>query len=573
MAPTSRRLKKPRKNLVRRTLAHNRNVYATVQRAQSAEWNKRGRPVPWKEWVRSDLARQIRENTLAECNRLYDEQYGASTSGSAGRFDATGDEHSEQSKRARLDGDDTIDSDTLPSDAADSLQSGTTMSEPMDEDAILQDTSGSGGRGPTSGRTTGGATVPLGLSSGDATFQATYSKSRIWYSYAFANKKLDLDSTKTLEGIVTPLAFIPVDFLPFYMSPAEFASIPDRNVWIDKVTCKVRVLGVRSGFDIGATLTGTATSEYCPILHTCVGLNNEIHIMNKSVEANTTQPMIPTGVRDIDLAEYKKKWYTGETSNVIGTPRSNSVYAIPYWNSSTTSATEVQKHTWGNPRLDRFVKTHMLTSTIGEEIFDYSYSPRFAPIRPQDQLVIPNHRVNEASTFQSRDLWQAKCAYGSGKFTMKDYSWPEMVPLCDTAFVYAQLIEKYDMYMPGTGSVGGEQRAQPQLHIGMSAIPQLNPTTDLTSFVNACVYYSVECSIHLTGKREAYWTEGGPTCREENTIFSRHKAFYYENPHTAFGMWDGDGGTIKMKSKREFESPRMEELHRRKEITTKIQHL
>lgn len=48
---------------------------------------------------------------------------------------------------------------------------------------------------------------------------------------------------------------------------------------LDNVTCKNYLRGVRSGFDIGGTVTLTAvtTAEYCPFVPTYVGLNTKVH--------------------------------------------------------------------------------------------------------------------------------------------------------------------------------------------------------------------------------------------------------------------------------------------------------
>lgn len=152
------------------------------------------------------------------------------------------------------------------------------------------------------------------------------------YSYAYAQSKHFLDDNKMIQGLATPLSFIPVDYLPFYLTEAEWKSLPPRNVWIDNVTCNVKILGVRSGFDIGATVTGDATSEYCPILHSCIGLNNKLHIKNMTYNAEASAPMKVSSITNYNVQSWHNKWYSDEQSAAVLVPRSNSVYAVPYWN-------------------------------------------------------------------------------------------------------------------------------------------------------------------------------------------------------------------------------------------------
>lgn len=159
---------------------------------------------------------------------------------------------------------------------------------------------------------------------------------------------------------------------------------------------------------------------------------------------------------------------------------------------------------------------------------------------------MPQKCTGEVELF-ANDIAKMKCAYArtSKKHTLKQDSYQDRHYLSQCNFFYTQHLEKMNMYSPHQGSVGGGQIPQPQVHIGMSAVPQLNPSTEQTSFVNACVQYEVSCSIQLSGKRETYWTGGDPTVPENSALFAVHSDFYYEQTHEVFGMWGGAGGTIK----------------------------
>lgn len=537
MAPIRKR--KPHSgDPIRRTQAHNRESYGVVQKALSLEYQKRGRPGGhFARWCRTQAAVDIRASTLAECNRVYDQLQG----GSVGRSINDGASTSGAPKRPRLasvtNRDHTIsesepDSDTMASSDV----------EAMDEENLVADGTDAAnsnlGSGHSRRSASGGAAISLGQSGGGQTTSSTYHKSRIWYSYAYAQTSIPtLDEAKTITGVTTPLALIPVDLLSFYLSPQEWHCLHANNTWVDEVTCTVRLLGVRSGFDTGATTSGTATTEYCPLLHTAVGLNNALHILNKQYTSEATKPMVPTAVASLSITDYHNKWYNDVTSNSMGVARSNSVFAVPYWNCHDQTDATNQKHIWGNPRLDKVLQTHLLTSMIGETLFDYSYKPRMGLIKPQYHVVVPNYRVKEVSSLFQTNMTRMKVTYAeaSGYTVNNNSAYTDTASMDKATFQHAQTIEKYMMYSPRTGTVGGPQTVQPQLHLGMQAIPQLNPSTDTTNFTNACIYYSVDCSIKISHSTNSMWTAGSGVCSESAALFNQHRNFLYEDPHHAWG--------------------------------------
>lgn len=63
-------------------------------------------------------------------------------------------------------------------------------------------------------------------------------------------------------------------------------------------------------------------------------------------------------------------------------------------------------------------------------------------------------------------------------------------------FDYSQTLDHSSVYNPLIGDLT-PYRFQPQVHLGMCAIPQLDPSTESTTFMNACIYYQVHCSISI----------------------------------------------------------------------------
>ncbi|ANH56806.1 putative structural protein [Diaphorina citri densovirus] len=563
MAPRKRKPPGP-KPTVKRPKEYYQYRYSVVQRALSAEYKRSGSTLPYALWCASEDAVRVRENTSAECDRLHDTEYGRSAPGNLTES-STANPASESATRKRGVSNSENNDPNLDNPSASKLPRSDTNSETMPADERMDTTqygdppTGGSGQQPRTSRGGGPSAVPLNNSHGSQQWTASFSKSRIWYSYGYSQVTSYLDTKQSLLGTVTPLSFIPVDYLPFYLDSAEYATVPP-NTWVKRVTCQVRVLGVRSGFDIGATVTGVATSEYCPILLTAIGLNNNVHIMNKKIKSESTAPMIPTGLEDISLTDYMDKWYVDPASGVTCVPRSNSVYAVPYRNTSMAkpdwddaTKKDVLLHDAGNFRLDKFVKSHLLHSTVGETVVDYEYEPHMGVIKEPDPLCIPYHRASDGLMMNAMNIVDATCDVST-----KEYKLTQKEPLvkhhmAKSKFFYHSQIEKYGIFAPRYGALNPRQNVQPQVHIGLSAIPQLNPATEHKNFVNCCVYYAVDCSIELESRRTTEWT-GKPTQPETDALFSSHANYYYEQPHSVFGMWDGDGGSIKVTTNKKSSS-------------------
>lgn len=66
----------------------------------------------------------------------------------------------------------------------------------------------------------------------------------------------------------------------------------------------MRILGVRTSFDFGTTLTGSANSVHVPIGMHAIGLNHVLQISNVTYESNADKPMIPLKVNTFSTDDY-----------------------------------------------------------------------------------------------------------------------------------------------------------------------------------------------------------------------------------------------------------------------------
>lgn len=146
------------------------------------------------------------------------------------------------------------------------------------------------------------------------------------YSYGFANTATfssGVENGTRITQISTSLALIPVDFLPFYLTPAEYQSLPEGS-YVKEVKCSVEFVGVRTLFDTGTTLTGVANSVACIL--SCVGLNLRMQGRNVTYTTNAESLMIPAGIAALPVSTFTNKWYNNWASTCMGIPRSLSGY-------------------------------------------------------------------------------------------------------------------------------------------------------------------------------------------------------------------------------------------------------
>lgn len=417
---------------------------------------------------------------------------------------------------------------------------------PMDMDVPIlgENRSANGGAGSRMAAAGGNALVPFPRTSATGHSLLTYRKSRVMYSYAYTNEGLahNTEGTwkATMDYFTTPLALIPVDYLPFYLTPSEYKIIPN-NYYIKSVWCKVKVLGVRSSFDTGSTTSGVATAEYCPILLTSIGLNKRINMHNYAYDCATTAPMKPVTLKEPNMKDFMLKLYTNHASTTMCVPRSLSWYATWYHNKITKPAangTETyanfEAFNAGVFHMDKYVNQYLLNSAIGEEIIDYKYHVKNGVLGQYKYSHIP-------WSLQSKKFHGKPVAYPRQYQYQYDENgkryWQTNEAPTNLVTDFGGSYDRYLEGMPGTVATGvfGDQEIQPQVHVGMAAVPQLNPATEATNYLNAAVYYHVDCGITLEAHDgfESLYTNNAKTF-----VPSSEMSFYVEGSTVKYKQAD-----------------------------------
>ncbi|KAK9702503.1 Phospholipase A2-like domain [Popillia japonica] len=103
----------------------------------------------------------------------------------------------------------------------------------------------------------GGNTAPLYFNTSLASPSMTFfKKSRLMHTWGFASSKFPRGAKNRVNDYIaysTSLAYLPVDWVPFYLSPVEYNNLPIGS-YIKEVYVEVIPKGVRCSFDVGTTL-------------------------------------------------------------------------------------------------------------------------------------------------------------------------------------------------------------------------------------------------------------------------------------------------------------------------------
>lgn len=193
--------------------------------------------------------------------------------------------------------------------------------------------------------------------------------------------------------------------------------------------------------------------------------------------------MIPTKLKQFHSQNTTQKMYDHYSSHVQCVPRSNSHYAMQYWNEEAfpdPRPPNYKPHDEKIFHLNKYFNQALLNSTIGEQIIDYEYKPKTGFIKNPRKCHQPY--IDMTCQFPHAPPSRAQFSFSDVNKRYEFNSKNESSLYDDCAYNYVQLIENPNMWKPA-GFTTDIYTPQPQIHIGMSAIPQLNPSTELATFL------------------------------------------------------------------------------------------
>lgn len=370
--------------------------------------------------------------------------------------------------------------------------------EPMEVEGATTRTTG-GGRnsgGVSRSITSGPIMIPRNRTPNPVTY--VFTKNWTFFSFGFANAVLsqtmkNIRASEQMESFITSMNYIPVDFLPFYLSKSEYSNLP-YNCKVKEVSVNIRILGSRTSFDTATSLSGTANSEYCPIGMVSIGLNHKHQMNNCSIKS--TQ-MVPTALENINYEDLINKWYDSHSAGVMGIPRHNNCYAAMCRGLISTEVKKSIFRDFGANMLVQDVDRFLINSVIGEEIVNYHYSPQNAfitgrfPVKLTSDVKLPG-----SFRYPAKSITMNANPDNTNKFQL-DTTLPSKFSNLETSNLSSAIYER-NIESGTSCSITGKysiNSTQPQVHLGVLAVPQINPDTSNTTFQNSALYYSVEASI------------------------------------------------------------------------------
>lgn len=422
------------------------------------------------------------------------------------------------------------------------FRSDSNMAVNMDIGEIAGDVSSGASGAPTGGTSFADGTGTSGLikmykSVSCKPVTLNFRKSYIMYSYGYSFEKLIQD-----KGIVhtTPLSYVPVDCVCSYMTPQEFHSLP-MGCKVTEVRCAVKILGVRTSFDVGTTLTGTANSEHVPIGVCAIGLNHKLHMINASYECTADKPMIPTSYSTFNAGKYQIKMYTSKGCLLTGCPRSNSNY-LAYL---TNSESQVPKHTKDNVCLGNYTNRFHVGSHVGQTVVRYSYKPKRGFLNSLKEYSLPgmSNGASLDTNFDANFMIQERIIKTAkeGCTAMNKDSVPfdkkgKTEFVTGKTFDYLDPIEK--IYVVSPHMTGPIPMAQPQVHVGLMPTPKLNPATENTDFQNSCIYYEVVFDMNVEQDIRSAYASGKPEYLPSNVLFGNNGSMVQDGGQFLLGYWN-----------------------------------
>lgn len=374
----------------------------------------------------------------------------------------------------------------------------------------------------------------------------TFRNSHIFYSYGYAN--VDVIKNNGLIVTSTPLAYIPVDYIPLYLTNAEFSRLPI-GTKVKRVGVTVTCLGTRTSFDTGTSISGVATSEYVGIGMSVTGLNNKVSMKNYMYESAATNPMLPTGAKNIDEAQIVQRLWSDAESMAHCVPRQLPYYACLHESQLTRGTSTGPQYGFplGRYRLDKFVDRHLVSSGIGQQIAHYSYHPKRGYIRtplphmPAGISTMPSTNANTTTAGTMTAIYGDIMRTQPGvlritpvvsKRSEQTGGTDKNAPSISDGDInnsrlrttnpqdvdyYQATIERISCWKGDSGRQS--IHAQPQLHVGLVAIPQLNPTTASTNYLNASAYWQIDTVMEVEINFNSI-TENSPSVQADNAVFT-----------------------------------------------------
>lgn len=181
---------------------------------------------------------------------------------------------------------------------------------------------------------------------------------------------------------------------------------------------------------------------------------------------------------------------------------------------------------YGQLNFSDYVDQFLVNSAVGQVVKEYSYDVK------NGLLTFPKHHVTNNNGYRGNELdvmagfgligkpckqrdensiYVTLLGPGKEKCISEDTNKIESSDVLSDNYLennFARTLEKPVVYNPRNPTDNSSRFAQPQLHVGILAIPQLSPTTNDENFQLSTVYWEVEYELDVVVNYHSYYTFG-----------------------------------------------------------------
>lgn len=325
------------------------------------------------------------------------------------------------------------------------------------------------------------------------------------------------------KGLNTSLMYIPTDYLPLYMSQAEWSTLGScKRVSVESCEISIIPAGYNVSFDTNATLSGAASATHFVEAKFAKGINTTFPCRAVKYTSLATKPMVVDSVSTIGEMDIANVLYTNNLCQANVQGNSWPWYTQFIQHQSTMDYTYYDKDNFGDwtDYGNLWLSSHMSCGALQGMLnipLGLSFVPKLGII--YNQFQNPGFPL-DGSKWQDQNQWflNANEIYSKGEYdaaTQKrkhvmttrlqskkaltvNASITEGNDASNEPFVWRQRIDKSGQMGWLCGEGPTRTQVPPVLMFGISPIKVSLPSAAEDSFVQAHVDFYMETSMEVT---------------------------------------------------------------------------
>lgn len=338
------------------------------------------------------------------------------------------------------------------------------------------------------------------------TNKMVFHKTFLVSSWAYAYQKMEIGKNYVL--ITTPLACIPTDALPTYISPTEYFNLPQTAV-ATQAYIQVKPVGYRCSFSTGTSTSNMANSAHSLYLVTGVGLNAKTfskHYAVGSIDAST--PMKVTALADCFEDNWSSALYgTTNHSDSLMPVCVGSHRELTHYLGIAQHATQA-----GFQNIRNFLSEYELNSVLNTPVVAFKHRFHNGTLKHLPAVGISNADKDVNKTVVGQTVFANSVTTGQRQQVQVNGKNNTVLQLTQThkvdrkpiTFSYQTCIEKF-----GTGHLNDQSMPidkTPNVYIGLQPVASNTPLAK-DDYTNASGHYSIQTQLEVIIKNDSDFTQ------------------------------------------------------------------